>query len=164
MNPDFKDMLSALSDAGVDFLVVGAYALAAHGLPRATGDIDIWIRPTPENAERVWRALAAFGAPTRRMAASDFTQPDIVFQMGVAPRRIDLLTSISGVTFEEAWEGSATVDVEGLSIHVLPPAPDCQQAGRRKAQGFGRPGVARRRTAIAVAGQRRTRRLCLPQG
>ena len=70
MNPDFRDMLSALNDAGVEYLVVGAYALAAHGLPRATGDIDIWVRPSPENAQRLWKALSVFGAPTRRTYTS----------------------------------------------------------------------------------------------
>ena len=114
-------MLSALSDAGVEFVLVGAYALAAHGLPRATGDIDIWIRPSSENAQRVWQALKAFGAPLRRVDAADFTRPDIVFQIGVAPRRIDLLTSISGVGFDEAWAERETIDVEGLRIHVLSP-------------------------------------------
>ena len=78
-------MLSALNDAGVDYLVVGAYAMAAHGCPRATGDIDFWVRPTEENAARVWRALIAFGAPTSQIALKDFSTPDLVFQFGVAP-------------------------------------------------------------------------------
>lgn len=112
-------MLSALNDAGVEYLVVGAYALAAHGLPRATGDIDIWVRSSPENARRVWQALRLFGAPTRRVAVDDFTCPDIVFQIGVAPRRIDILTSISGVQFEEAWAERETVVVEGMTLHAL---------------------------------------------
>lgn len=96
-----------------------AYALAAHGLPRATGDIDIWIRPSPENAPRLWQALRVFGAPTRRVEISDFTLPDIVFQIGVAPHRIDILTSISGVQFDEAWAERETVMVEGLTLGVL---------------------------------------------
>ena len=83
MNPDFRDMLSALSDAEVEFLVVGAYALAAHGLPRATGDIDLWVRPSPGNAQRVWQALQAFGVPTRHVDVGDFTRPDIVFQIAL---------------------------------------------------------------------------------
>lgn len=119
MNPDFRDMLSALNDAGVEFIVVGAYALAAHGNPRATGDIDLWVRPSVENAERVWQALRAFGAPTARVAMTDFATPDIVFQMGAAPRRIDILTSISGVDFEDAWSDRKAVIVDGLPIHVL---------------------------------------------
>jgi hypothetical protein len=112
-------MLSALNAARVEFIVVGAYALAAHGLPRATGDIDIWIRPSEENAQRLWQALRSFGTPTGTIAISDFTSPDIVFQIGVAPRRIDLLTSITGVLFDEAWSERKTVTVEGLAVHVL---------------------------------------------
>ena len=78
LNPDFRDMLSALSAAKADYLVVGAYALAAHRFPRATGDIDLWIRPTKENAARVWEALVAFGAPTSRITVEDFSAPDVV--------------------------------------------------------------------------------------
>ena len=87
LNPDFKDMLSALSDAKVEYLVVGAYALAAHGFPRATGDLDLWVRPTEENAHRVWTALAAFGAPVSKLQVRDFATPGIVYQIGVAPHR-----------------------------------------------------------------------------
>lgn len=119
MNPDFRDMLSALCDAGADFLVIGAYALAAHGFPRATGDLDIWVRPTPENAQRVWNALRSFGAPTSRLRPNDFHSPDVVYQIGVAPRRIDILTSVTGLTFEAAWPNRHTVEVEGLSIAFL---------------------------------------------
>ena len=96
MNPDFRDMLSALCDEGAEFLLVGAYAMAAHGCPRATGDIDIWIRPSDDNAQRVWRALKRFKAPVRNLTIDDLKTPEIVFQIGVAPRRIDLLTSIDG--------------------------------------------------------------------
>lgn len=119
LNPDFKDMLSALSAAEADYLVVGAYALAAHGFPRATGDIDLWVRPTKENATRVWKAIAAFGAPTSRITVEDFSTPDIVYQIGVAPRRIDLLTSISGVKFEQAWEDRISVELDGLTVPVI---------------------------------------------
>lgn len=119
MNPDFRDMLSALCDAGADFLVVGAYALAAHGFPRATGDLDIWVRPTPENAVRVWTALRQFGAPMSRISMDDFHTPDIVYQIGVAPRRIDILTSVTGLTFDAAWPNRRTVQIEGLSVGFL---------------------------------------------
>jgi hypothetical protein len=104
LNKNFNDILSALSDAGAEFLIVGAHALAAHGYPRATGDLDIWIRPTADNADRVWLALERFGAPRRNLSREDLTIPDTVFQIGVAPQRIDLLTSIDGVSFDEAWE------------------------------------------------------------
>ena len=89
MNRDFFEMLAALSAAGVEFLIVGAYAMAAYGLPRATGDIDIWVRPTRDNAERVMHAVRTFGAPLLGLTVEDLLRPDTVFQIGVAPRRID---------------------------------------------------------------------------
>ena len=119
LDPDFKDMLSALSAAEAEFLVVGAYALAAHGIPRATGDIDLRVRPTNENAARVWEALKAFGAPVSRIAVKDFSTPDVVYQIGVAPRRIDLLTSISGVGFDQAWGNRMTVELDELTVPVI---------------------------------------------
>lgn len=103
MNLDFRDLLRALSDAGARFLVVGAYAVSFHSEPRATGDLDIWIDPAPDNAARVYRALAACGAPLGELGESDLCTPDVVFQIGVAPRRIDIMTSITGVGFETAW-------------------------------------------------------------
>ena len=103
MNRDFVEMLSALSAEGVEYLIVGAYAMAAHGWPRATGDIDIWVRPTRENAERTLRALRRFGAPLFPLSTEDLTLPDTVFQIGVPPGRIDILSGVSGLTFQEAW-------------------------------------------------------------
>jgi len=105
MNPDFVDLLRAFIAADVRFLIVGAYALAHHGKPRATGDLDIWIDPTPENAPRVMRALAAFGAPLRDVTERDFAMPGTVLQIGVPPVRIDILTDLTGLTFAEAWPG-----------------------------------------------------------
>lgn len=119
MNSDFLDMLSALSAVGADFLVVGAFAMSAHGYPRSTGDLDLWVRQTPDNAARVWEALQRFGAPVGDLTAADLAQPDVVFQIGVAPRRIDLLTSIAGVNFDEAWRSRFTVEIEGLLIPFL---------------------------------------------
>jgi hypothetical protein len=119
VNPDYRDMLSALSAEGAEYLIVGAYALAVHGVPRATGDIDLWVRPTPDNAYRVLAALRRFGAPLSELGESDFAVPGTVFQIGVAPRRIDILTSIDGVEFAEAWAARRSVDVEGLSVPVL---------------------------------------------
>lgn len=99
MNPDFLDLLAALVRAEARFLVVGAHAMAAHGVPRATGDLDVWVQADPENAARVWDALIQFGAPVRALGLSeaDLTAPGVVFQMGEPPVRIDLLTSITGV-------------------------------------------------------------------
>ena len=119
MNPHFDEMLAALSAAGARFLVVGAHALAAHGLPRATGDLDIWVEPDPANAERVWRALVAFGAPLDRLVLADLTSPDLVFQIGLPPARIDLMTSASGLGFAEAWSERIVVNVDGRELPII---------------------------------------------
>jgi hypothetical protein len=119
LNTDFHDILSAFIAEGVEFLLVGAYALAAHGVPRATGDMDLWVRPARDNAERVWRALAAFGAPVSGLSAEELATRGLIFQIGVAPRRIDVITSIDGVEFAEAWPGRTEVHIEGLVIPVL---------------------------------------------
>ena len=103
MNPDFVDLLRAFAAADVRFLIVGAYALAVHGRPRATGDLDVWIDATPENAPRVMQALAAFGAPLTEITEADFARPGVVYQIGVPPGRIDILTELTGLTFEQAW-------------------------------------------------------------
>ena len=103
MNPDFVDLLRAFAGADVRFLIVGAYALAVHGRPRATGDLDVWIDATPENAPRVMQALAAFGAPLAEITEADFAPPGVVYQIGVPPGRIDILTELTGLTFEQAW-------------------------------------------------------------
>jgi hypothetical protein len=102
---DFRDLLTELVRADARFLVVGAHALSVHGVPRATVDLDVWIDRSPENAKRVWAALAAFGAPLEsiQIRESDLTRPDTVAQFGLPPWRIDILTGISGVTFDEAW-------------------------------------------------------------
>jgi len=119
MNRDFAEMLLALSGAGAEFLIVGAYALAAHGRPRATGDLDIWVRPTRENAERVWEALERFGAPLDQLTRDDLCTDGVVFQIGLPPARIDLLTSVTGLRFEDAWDHRIGVSVEGSSFSVL---------------------------------------------
>lgn len=119
MNPDFAEMLAALSEARADFLVIGAHAVAVHGRPRATGDLDIWVRPTPENATRVWAALVAFGAPLHELTLQDLVADDVVFQIGLAPNRIDLLTTIGGVTFDAAWPRRTTVALWGQSVPVI---------------------------------------------
>jgi hypothetical protein len=118
LNPDFKDMLSCLKDEKVDFLIVGAYALAAHGFPRATGDLDIWVRNDPENAHRVIRALSKFGAPATQLSSEDFTSTDLIVQFGVEPCRIDLLTGISGIEFEEAWQNRVSIEIDNLEIFI----------------------------------------------
>jgi hypothetical protein len=102
VNPDFSDILSALSAEGAEFLVVGAYALAAHGLPRATRAFDLWVGRFGDNPERVRRALMRFGAPVDSVSLEDLRRADLIFQIGVAPQRIDVLTSIDGVEFAPA--------------------------------------------------------------
>jgi len=119
LNPDYRDILSAFADAGVEYLVIGAYALAAHGHPRATGDFDLWVRPTPDNAERVITALSAFGAPLTDVSREDFEAPDTVFQIGVSPRRIDILTTIEGVRFDDAWPERMKIVVEDVPVSVI---------------------------------------------
>lgn len=119
MNRDFVEMLSALSAVGARFLIVGAHALAAHGTPRATGDLDIWIQATPENAARVLQALETFGAPLFDLTVDDLSKPDTVFQIGLPPSRIDILSSISGVQFESAWPARMDVAIGDLRVGVI---------------------------------------------
>lgn len=121
MNPDFAEMLHALCSAEARFLVVGAYALAWYGHPRATRDLDLWIEASPENAERVLRALRQFGAPLEGVSTASFSRPGMVMQVGVAPVRIDILTTLDGLSFAEAWEHRATGEMEGLLLNFLSP-------------------------------------------
>ena len=119
LNRDFKEIVSVFNAARVEFLVVGAYALAAHGLPRATGDIDLWVRPTAENAERAFRALAEFGAPLERVDINDFATPGMVMQFGVEPGRVDVITEIEAVTFDEAYAERKVVRMEHVDMPVI---------------------------------------------
>lgn len=121
LNEDFRDLLVLLADAGVEFVIVGAYALAFHGAPRASGDIDLFVRPSAVNAGRVFDVLVRFGAPLQSagVTAADFAQPGAVYQIGLPPRRIDLLTEISGVTFDEAWASRTTAEVEGRTVSFI---------------------------------------------
>lgn len=119
LNSDYKDMLQVLLGNGVKFLLVGAYAMGAHGYPRSTGDIDIWVEPSPDNSRRVYLALAQFGAPLGEVDEATFVKPDVVFQIGVAPRRIDIMSSVSGVEFDEAYQHRQTVELEGMPIPIL---------------------------------------------
>lgn len=119
LNPDFRDILSCLKNEKVEFIIVGAYALAAHGLPRATGDIDIWVKNSPANAQRIIRALMKFGAPMSNLSEEDFISPGMIVQMGVEPCRIDLLTSIDGVEFSVAWKNKVTINIDNLKLHIL---------------------------------------------
>ncbi len=118
LNDDYKDMLRALSDEKVKFLLVGAYALSVHGFPRATMAIDIGVMPAPDNADAVLRALRRFGAPLDTLSKADLTREGTVFQIGVAPRRIDILTAVSGLDFEAAYANATNVEIEGIPVRV----------------------------------------------
>ena len=119
LNQDYKEMLQCLLQEKVRFLLVGAYAVAVYGFPRATKDIDFFVRATPENASNLIRALRRFGAPVTDVTESDFASEGIVFQIGTSPRRIDFLTRISGVEFEQAYANKRTVTVEGVEVPVI---------------------------------------------
>ena len=119
MNRDFNDLLSALNAQRAEYLVVGAHALAAHGHVRATKDLDVWVRPERANAERVLAALRSFGAPLHDLTQADLTKAGLVFQIGVPPVRIDLLTAIDGVAFDEAWEERVRTRFGGVEVGVL---------------------------------------------
>ena len=118
LNEDYRDMLHALTDEKVKFILVGAYALAAHGYPRATMDIDIWVMPSPENADAVLRALRRFGAPLHNLTKKDLLKDGTIFQIGVAPRRIDIITSASGLKFEPTYRNSISVNIEGIEVRI----------------------------------------------
>ena len=118
MHRDFRDMFRALFDEGAEFLLVGGYAIAAHGHARSTGDLDIWVRPSERNAARVMRALKAFGAPLRGLTEKDLATIGTIFQMGVPPWRIDILTSIEGVAFASAWRRRLLKRHDDLEIPV----------------------------------------------
>lgn len=119
LNKDYKEMLQCLLEENVRFLLVGAYAVAVYGYPRATKDIDVFVRAAPENASNLIRALTRFGAPLSDVSESDFSTEGIVFQIGNSPRRIDILTRISGVDFEQAYANKQTISVEGLEVPVI---------------------------------------------
>jgi hypothetical protein len=119
LNPDFRDILSAFIEEGVEYLVVGAYAVAAHGLARATKDIDLWVGCSKENAPRVILALKRFGAPLSDITENDFCTPGITFQIGIPPRRIDIITEIGGVQFRSAYLNRITAHLEGVSVPVI---------------------------------------------
>ncbi len=118
-NPDFSDLFAALNAEGAEYLLVGGYALAVHAAPRYTRDLDVWVNPTAENASRVHRALERFGAPLGPLAEGDLARPGLVFQIGIAPNRIDVLTSVDGVAFGEAWPERAATRYGGEAVPVI---------------------------------------------
>lgn len=119
LNPDFRDLFAALNGAGARYLLVGGYAVAFHAEPRFTKDLDVWVEPQPENAARVRDALRSFGAPLDSLAPGDLAQPELIFQMGVPPNRIDIVTSIDGVEFDEAWRGRTQTEYGDQTVTVI---------------------------------------------
>lgn len=119
LNDDYRDILQALNAEQVEFILVGAYALAAHGYPRATMDIDIWVRPTLANAKAVLRALKEFGAPLHGLSSEDLCEDDTVFQIGVAPCRIDLITGATRLKFEEVIANCKKSEIDGIPLNIL---------------------------------------------
>ena len=118
LNEDYRDILHALSDENVKFILVGAYALAAHGYPRATMDIDIWVMPSSDNAEAVFRALRSFGAPLHNLTKEALEEDGTIFQIGVAPRRIDIITTATGLKFEHTYQNSVLVNIDGIDVRI----------------------------------------------
>ena len=120
LNDDFADLIGLLHENHVEFLIVGAHALAAHGVIRGTGDLDVLVQPTSDNGERVVAALLAFGAPLRAhgIQASDFATRGTVYQLGLPPRRIDILTEVSGLDYDQAADGAVEVEVQGARFRV----------------------------------------------
>jgi hypothetical protein len=119
VNSDFKDLFSALSAAEARFLVVGAYAVVHHTEPRYTKDLDVWTEPTAQNAERVLRALASFGAPVGQLRPADLCDPETVYQIGIEPNRVDVLTALPALEFGPAWGRSVVTTYGGVEIRVL---------------------------------------------
>jgi hypothetical protein len=118
-NSDLIDLLRALNDEGANYLIVGGYAFAVHGRVRATKDADIFVGTGADNAAKVWRALASFGAPLDELRIADLTQPDTFFIMGRAPNQIDIITTIDGVSFEDAWRGRFQATYGGVPVNYI---------------------------------------------
>ena len=119
MNPNFKEILLAFNEHNVDYLIVGAHALAAHGHVRATKDLDVWVRPEHSNAQRVLLALSDFGAPLSDLTADDLSKKETIFQIGLPPFRIDIITSIDGVEFADAWPDRVETSFGGVPAFVI---------------------------------------------
>ena len=137
LDRDFKEFVSLLNARSVRYLVVGGYAVAVHGLPRYTGDFDAWIWLIEENAQKVLGVLDEFGFGGLDITEEDFTREDSVVQLGYPPHRIDLLTSISGVTFEDAWSRRLNVEIEGEVVGFIGREDLSQQACSWSPAGSG---------------------------
>jgi len=119
LNEDYREILRSLLSNKVKFLVVGAYAMGIHGYPRATGDFDIWIETSKENAKKTYKSLLEFGAPLKDIPEMTFCKEGIIFQIGIAPRRIDIITKIDGVNFSKAYPAKKEIRIENLKVPFL---------------------------------------------
>ena len=119
LNEDYKEILQILLSNKAKFLVVGAYAMGAYGYPRATGDFDIWVEATAENSKKIYKSLSDFGTPLSSITEKTFAGKELIFQIGVTPRRIDIITHIDGVTFEEAYKSKIFIKIENLRVPFL---------------------------------------------
>jgi DNA-binding transcriptional LysR family regulator len=119
LHSDLRELFALLASREVDFVIVGGHAVAFHGFPRFTGDVDLFVRPSPENAARILASLAEFGFGDTGLTASDLTEPDTVVQLGRAPNRVDLLTSLTGVSFDEAWAARVPGTLDDLPVWFI---------------------------------------------
>ena len=119
MNQDYRDMVECLLNEGVDFMLVGGYAVALYGWPRTTFDIDFWIMANPGNAKAAMRAIQAFGAPLMGLTEADFHKPGMVFQIGTEPQRIDIISAADGLDYADASRRAVIMKVDGLELKVI---------------------------------------------
>ena len=119
LGKDLRDLLALLETHGVHYLLVGGFAVAVHGTPRYTKDLDVWVEVAPDNAARIVAALAEFGMQSLGLAESDFLEPDVVIQLGYEPNRVDFLTRLTGVEFADAYPRRVTIAVAGISVPVI---------------------------------------------
>ena len=119
MNADYIDMLKCLNKAGVDYILVGGWAVNMYGYIRATVDLDIWILADPENAKKVYRAVAEFGAPVSEMKPEEFAEYGMIFQIGVAPCRVDIISKISGVSYADAVTRAVPKTIDGVNVRII---------------------------------------------
>lgn len=116
---DFREFVELLNRNNVEYLIVGGYAVSVHGYPRYTGDLDVWLNPIRENADRIVQCIEEFGFGSFNLSSDDFTKPGVVIQLGYPPVRIDLLTEIDGVTFLSCFQNKKVVDLDGLMVNFI---------------------------------------------
>lgn len=133
LSTDCREFIALLRSESVDFLIVGAAALAAHGRPRYSGDVDFWIRCDEDTASKMERVIQKFGFASTKLTAQDFATPDKVIQLGIAPNRIDILTGLTALNFEDAWTKQVEIKLDGMALPVLD-----KESFRRNKAALGR--------------------------